>query len=413
MPLGGVRSSPLPRPRNERRESRLRRSSWVRKAAESSSWPARTVATPLFLIQRLEVLLDLTLEVARHLLPRDGLFHHLPVLPDHAHVLQTRRHLGAAPHHLGVDALPPPGARLALDSHVARAAAEPRGGVALRRPALAAPGQEALALRKVALVPRPAGLPAALVAALAAAALALPPALQPLAVAAALFHRAHLVERALHRFHRLFGLPALERLHALVGVARPVALPLPAVLRPEPLHLAQQLAQLLRPDLLVRVGPAPQRLGLLEDHAGLALGEVALQIRQPLERIEHAQPLVALLEERVEVGRAPAQPGVLEHHGQAAALAMPPPAQARAQIALLHVGALHLVAPGGLLALRLLGLATAVHRRLLLVLLAGDREVGATALGGRDRGSGREHGPGQRRDPPRPHRPPDSPLHRC
>src|SRR5260370_1399828 len=211
MPLGGVRSSPLPRPRNERRESRLRRSSWVRKSAESSSWPARTVATPLFLIQRLEVLLHLTLEVARHLLPRDGLFHHLPVLPEHAHVLQTRRHLGAAPHHLGVDALPPPGARLALDSHVARAAAEPRGGVALRRPALAAPGQEALALRKVALVPRPAGLPAALVAALAAAALALPPALQPLAVAAALFHRAHLVERALHRFHRLVGLPAPGR----------------------------------------------------------------------------------------------------------------------------------------------------------------------------------------------------------
>src|SRR5216684_3830555 len=252
MPLRGLRRSPLTRPRNERRESRLRRSSWVRKSAESSSWPARTVATPLFLIQRLEVLLHLTLEVARHLLPRDGLFHHLPVLPEHAHVLQTRRHLGAAPHHVGVDALLPPGPRLALDPHVERAAAQPRGGVALRRPALAAPGHQALA------------------------------------VAAALFHRAHLVERALHRFHRLVGLPALERLHALVGVARPVALPLPAVLAPESLHLAQQLAQLLRRDLLVRVEPAPQRLGLLEDHAGLALGEVALQIRQPLERIEHA-----------------------------------------------------------------------------------------------------------------------------
>src|SRR5216684_5000365 len=262
MPLRGLRRSPLTRPRNERRESRLRRSSWVRKSAESSSWPA--------------------------------------------------------------------------------------------------------------------GLPAALVAALAAAALALPPALQPLAVAAALFHRAHLVERALHRFHRLVGLPALERLHALVGVARPVALPLPAVLASEPLHLAQQLSQLLRRDLLVRVESAPQRLGLLEDHAGLALGEVALEVRQPLERIEHAEALVALLEERVEVGRAPAQGGVLEHRGQVARLALPAAAQARAQIALLHVGALHLVAPGGLLALRLLGLPAAVDRRLLLVLVAGDREVGQT-----------------------------------
>src|SRR6185295_12820007 len=299
MPLRGLRRSPLTRPRNERRESRLRRSSWLRKSADSSSWPARTVATPLFLIQRLEVLLHLALEVARHLLPRDGLFHHLPVLPEHAHVLQARGHLGAAPHHVGVDALLAPGARLALHPHVERAAAEPRGGVALRRSALAAPGQEALALREVALVPRTARLPAALVAALAAPALALPPALEPLAVAAALLHRAHLVERALHRFHRLVGLPALERLHALVRVARPVALALPAVLAPEPLHLAQQLAQLLRRDLLVRVEPAPQRLGLLEDHLGLALGEVALEIRQSLERIQHAQPLVALLEERV------------------------------------------------------------------------------------------------------------------
>src|SRR5712671_6725026 len=173
MPLRGLRRSPLTRPRNERRESRLRRSSWVRKSAESSSWPARTVATLLFLIQRLEVLLHLTLEVARHLLPRDGLFHHLPVLPEHAHVLQPRRHLGPAPHHVGVDALLPPGPRLALDPHVERAPAEPRGRVALRGPALAAPRQQALALREITLVPRPARLPAALVAALAAPALAL------------------------------------------------------------------------------------------------------------------------------------------------------------------------------------------------------------------------------------------------
>ena len=38
--------------------------------------------------------------------------------------------------------------------------------------------------------------------------------------------------------------------------------------------------------------------------------------------------------------------------------------------------ALHRIAAGGLLALRLLGLPAAVDRRLLLVLLAGDREIG-------------------------------------
>src|SRR6202022_251953 len=206
MPLRGLRRSPLTRPRNERRESRLRRSSWLRKSADSSSWPARTVATPLFLIQRLEVLLHLALEVARHLLPRDGLLHHLPVLPEHAHVLQARRHLGPAPHHVGVDALLAARPRLALHPHVERAAPQPRGGIALRRAALAATRQQALALREIALVARPALLAAAaLVAALAAPALALAPALEPLAVAAALLHRAHLVERALHPLHPLCG----------------------------------------------------------------------------------------------------------------------------------------------------------------------------------------------------------------
>src|SRR5689334_5962013 len=154
MPLRGLRRSPLTRPRKERRESRLSRSSWERKSAESSSWPARTVATPLFLVQRLEVLLHLALEVARHLLARDGLLHHLPVLPEHAHVLQARRHLGPPPHHVGVDALLAARARLALHPHVERAAPQPRGGIALRRPALAATRQQALALREIALVAR-------------------------------------------------------------------------------------------------------------------------------------------------------------------------------------------------------------------------------------------------------------------
>src|ERR1700730_5346226 len=381
MPLRGLRRSPLTRPRNERRESRLSRSSWERKSAESSSWPARTVATPLFLVQRLEVLLHLGLEVARHLLARDGLLHHLPVLAEHAHVLQARRHLRPATHHVGVDALLAARPRLALHPHVERAAPQPRGGIALRRAALAATRQQALALREIALVAPPALLAAAaLVAALAAPALALAPALEPLAVAAALLHRAHLVERALHRLHRLVGLPALERLHALVGVARPVALTLPAVLAPEPLHLAQQLAQLLGRDLLVGVEPAAQGLGLLEHHARLALGEVALEIGQALERVQHAEALVTLLEEGVEVGRTPAQGGVLEHRGQVAGLALSPAAQARAQVALLHVGALHRIAPGGLLAVRLLGLPAAVGRGLLLLLVARHREVGQATL---------------------------------
>src|SRR5574337_745554 len=75
--------SPFTRPRNARRESSEKRSSWARKSAESNSWPDRTVDTILFLVQRLEVFLHLPLEVARHLLPRDGFFHHLPVLAQH------------------------------------------------------------------------------------------------------------------------------------------------------------------------------------------------------------------------------------------------------------------------------------------------------------------------------------------
>src|SRR5690349_16271180 len=290
MPLRGLRRSPLTRPRKERRESRLRRSSWARKSADSSSWPARTVGTTLLLVQRLEVFLDLGLEVARHLLARDGFLHHLPVLAEHAHVLHARRHLCAAPHHVGVDALLAPGPRLALDAHVERIAAQPGGGIALGRPALAAAGEQALALGEIALVARPAALLAsAPVPALGAPPLVLAATLEPLAVAPALLHRAHLVQRALHGLHRLVGLSALERFHALVGVARPAALPLAAVLAPEPLHLVQQLAELLGRDLLVGIEAAAQRLGLLEDHAGLVLGEVGLEIRQPVERVQHAE----------------------------------------------------------------------------------------------------------------------------
>src|SRR6185312_574985 len=163
MPLRGLRRSPFTRPRKDRRESRVRRSSWVRKSVESNSWPARAVATMLLLIQRLEVLLHLALEVARHLLARDGLLHHLPVLPQHAHVLHARGHLRAASDHVGVDALLEPRPSLPLHSHVERIAPQARGRVALRRPALAAAGQQPLAFREIALVPRPALALAALV----------------------------------------------------------------------------------------------------------------------------------------------------------------------------------------------------------------------------------------------------------
>src|SRR4026207_910949 len=151
MPLRGLRRSPFTRPRRERRESKLRRSSWTRKSADSSSCPVRTVGTALRPVQRLEVLLDLPLEVARHLLPRDGFFHHLPVLPEHTHVLHARRHLGTAPEHVGIDAplaarprLPrAPGGRPARASPAAprskglplsRDVASPFGEVLLPRP---------------------------------------------------------------------------------------------------------------------------------------------------------------------------------------------------------------------------------------------------------------------------------------
>src|SRR5713101_2349572 len=181
MPLRGLRRSPFTRPRKDRRESRVRRSSWVRKSVDSNSWPARAVATTLSLIQRLEVLLHLALEVARHLLARDGLLHHLPVLPQHAHVLQAGGHLRAAPDHVGVDPLLATRTGLTLHAHVERTTTQARGGVALRRPALAA---------------------AALVPALVAAPVALAPTLERLAVAAPLLLGAHLVQRPLHGLHR-------------------------------------------------------------------------------------------------------------------------------------------------------------------------------------------------------------------
>src|SRR5262245_5288851 len=104
MPLRGLFRSPLTLPRKERREIRANRSSWARNSGESRSCPVRTdVATPLLLVQGLEVLLHLRLEVPRDLLARDRLLHHLAVLPEDAQVLQARRQVGSSPDHVRVE----------------------------------------------------------------------------------------------------------------------------------------------------------------------------------------------------------------------------------------------------------------------------------------------------------------------
>src|SRR5678815_2609307 len=132
MPLRGLLRSPLTRPRKTRREISARRSSCAKNSGESRSCPVRTVvATALFHVQRLEILLHLRLEVARHLLAGDGLLHHLPILAENSHVLQSREHVGAPPDHVGVEpvllALP----RLALHAHVIGIPAEPLTRIAL------------------------------------------------------------------------------------------------------------------------------------------------------------------------------------------------------------------------------------------------------------------------------------------
>src|ERR1700693_3383004 len=153
MPLRGLLRSPLTRPRNTRREVSARRSRCGTNSGEMTSCPVRTVvATALFLVQRLEILLHLRLEVARHLLAGDGLLHHLPVLTEHTQVLQSRRHIGAPPDHVGVEpvllALP----RLTLHAHVIGIPAEALTRIALGVRPLPLAGHEALALREVALL---------------------------------------------------------------------------------------------------------------------------------------------------------------------------------------------------------------------------------------------------------------------
>src|SRR4030095_868403 len=143
MPLRGLFRSPLTRPRKTRREISARRSSCAKNSGESRSCPVRTViATALLLVQRLEILLHLRLEVARHLLAGDGLLHHLPVLAEHTQVFPPRGHMGAPPDHIGVEpvllALP----RLALHAHVIRIPAEALTRIALGVRALPLAGHE-------------------------------------------------------------------------------------------------------------------------------------------------------------------------------------------------------------------------------------------------------------------------------
>src|SRR3989441_3527409 len=143
------------------------------------------------------------------------------------------------------------------------------------------------------------------------ASLALTAAAQPLPRPLRLLHRTHLVERALHGLEGTVRLPALERLHPLARVPTPVA-----ALAPEALHLVEQLAQLLGRD--VRRKPAQQRLGLFEDHLVLRAREVRPEIRQPIHLLQRLKPLVALLQEAVEVGPLARQRGVLEDRREVA-----------------------------------------------------------------------------------------------
>src|SRR5215831_10669019 len=344
MPLRGLFRSPFTRPRKERREISASRSSWARNSGDRRSCPVRTVvATLLFLVQGLEVLLHLGLEVSRHLLARDRFLHHLAVLAEDAQVLQPRGHVRASPDHVRVERVLLAGAGFSLHAHVVRRGAQPLGRVALcvRAPALA--GEHALSLGEVPLVAGAARLTSALAAPLAAPAIALAAAAEALAVASLLVHRAHLGERAFHGLERLVGLAALERLHALRHIAAPVVLP--SALAAEPLHLVQQLAQLLGRDL-ARIEPPREGLGLLEDDLGLPLGVVLLQVGQAVDLLQHSQPLVAPLQERIEVGSLSAERRVLERRGEIAGLARPARTHPRNQIALLHIGALDRISPG-------------------------------------------------------------------
>src|SRR5215475_1613842 len=233
------------------------------------------------------------------------------------------------------------------------------------------PGR-AFAFRPISLVAGRAPLPALALA--PAPPLVLSTAAEPLAVAALLLHGAQLVERALHGLHGAIALPLLQGLHAFAEIARVARV----ALAPQPLHLLQELAQLVGRELLALESSA-QGLGLLENHALLALGEVALEVGQPVELLEHANALVALLEEGVEVGSLPRDGGVLEDRGEVARLGGTTHAAARTRRALLHLGAAHVLALGRLRLILAFEIARAVLRFFFLF-LARPGEAGQRSL---------------------------------
>src|SRR5262249_25620983 len=150
----------------------------------------------LALVERLEVVADLIVKVARHLLARDRVLHLLAVLTDDAEVLQARRHAAAAAGQVRVVAVLAAGPRLALDADVERTGAQALGRFALGRAAPALARHQPLALAEV-LVLGPHAVAARAVLATSAA-LGFATAAQALARALRLVHRPHLVERLLH-----------------------------------------------------------------------------------------------------------------------------------------------------------------------------------------------------------------------
>src|SRR5213592_5031849 len=100
----------------------------------------------LALVERLEVVPDLVVIVARHLLARDRVLHHLAVLPDDPEVHEARRHLACPAGEVRVVALLLAATRFALDADVVRTGAEPSRRVALRHGAPSLARQEPLAL---------------------------------------------------------------------------------------------------------------------------------------------------------------------------------------------------------------------------------------------------------------------------
>src|SRR5439155_9099313 len=248
---------------------------------------------------------DLVVKVPRDLLPRDRVLHRLPVLPDDPEILEPRGHAAAAPGQVGVVPILTAPARLSLDADVVGAGAEPLRRLTLRGAAAASSRHEPFTLAEV-LVLGAHPVTTGTVAPTTAAFVLSPPA-QPLARALRLVHCAHLVERLLHRVERPIRLAALERLHAFHRVTAPIG----AALAAEPLHLLEELAELLGRDL-IGAEAAGQRFRLPVHHLVLAVGEVRLEVGQAVHLLEHPKPLVTLLHEAVEVRALARERGVLE-----------------------------------------------------------------------------------------------------